>query len=123
MGDAESAGTPVQKKGVGVLQKQQQHLGRIKRTAVASFMGLIAGALSYLLAGPVDLLTGLQPQATIGLLLMIASIVLQKYIFLLIRIDYTELTGKDWFYQGFITFAFWYISWTLLLTPAVLSPA
>jgi hypothetical protein len=123
MGDAESAGTPVRKKGVGTAQKQQEHIGRIKRTAVASFMGLIAGALSYLLAGPIDPVSGLQPQATIGLLLMIASIVLQKYIFLLIRIDHTELTSKDWFYQGFMTFAFWFISWTLLLTPVVLSSA
>jgi len=123
MGDAESAGTPVRKKGVGIVQKQQEHIGRIKRTAVASFMGLIAGSLSYLFAGPIDPITGLQPQATLGLLLMVASIVLQKYIFLLMRIDHTELTGKDWFYQGFMTFAFWFISWTLLLTPAVLPSA
>jgi hypothetical protein len=31
-----------------------------------------------------------------------------------------ELTGKDWFYQSFMTFALWFITWTILLTTTVL---
>jgi hypothetical protein len=27
-----------------------------------------------------------------------------------------NLGTKDWFYQGFMTFAFWFMTWTLLLT-------
>jgi hypothetical protein len=28
----------------------------------------------------------------------------------------TKLGGKDWLYQGFMTFAFWFMTWTILLT-------
>jgi PKD repeat protein len=30
--------------------------------------------------------------------------------------DTGKLGGKDWFYQGFMTFAFWLMTWTILLT-------
>jgi hypothetical protein len=30
--------------------------------------------------------------------------------------DTTKLGAKDWFYQGFMTFAFWFMSWTILLS-------
>ena len=44
------------------------------------------------------------------------GIVVQKHIFILIGMDTSRLGGKDWFYQGFMTFAFWFMTWTLLLT-------
>ena len=47
---------------------------------------------------------------------MIACILMQKHIFMLLRIDYTTLQKKDWFYQGFMTFGFWLITWTMLLS-------
>jgi hypothetical protein len=103
-------------------EKQAEHMRRIQRTAVASFMGILVGVLSYILSGTPDLVTGLQPRASLGILLLIVGIVFQKYIFLLLRIDQTALKAKDWFYQSFMTFAFWYISWAILLTPLVLSP-
>jgi hypothetical protein len=32
------------------------------------------------------------------------------------RLGPASLGKKDWFYQGFMTFAFWFITWTLLLS-------
>ena len=52
---------------------------------------------------------------------MLASIIIQKHIFMLIRIDTSRLEKKDWFYQGFITFAFWYVTWTILLSETTIS--
>jgi hypothetical protein len=47
---------------------------------------------------------------------MIAGIVVQRHIFMLLRLDSDKMGFKNWFYQGFMTFAFWFITWTLLLT-------
>lgn len=94
--------------GIARSEKQAEHIGKIQRTAVASLMGIIAGVLSFQMStGP--------STASIGILFLLAGIVFQKYIFIVLRIT-TTLTAKDWFYQGFMTLAFWYISWTLLLT-------
>jgi hypothetical protein len=99
-------------------EKRAEHISRVQRTAVASFAGIITGVLSFRLTGTPDPATLLQPDPILGILLLLAGIVFQKYVFMALRIDTTALGAKDWFYQGFMTFAFWYISWALLLTPA-----
>jgi hypothetical protein len=101
-------------------EKQVEHRDRIKRTLTACFMGILAGGLSFYLSGAPDPVSGLQANAIIGLLLLAAGVVFQKYVFVLLRIDYMELTGKDWFYQSFMTFALWFMTWTILLTTTVL---
>ncbi len=101
-------------------EKQMEHRKRIKRTLVACAMGILVGGLSFYLSGDVNPVTGLQPNAPIGIILLLAGIVFQKQVFMLLKIDYMEITGKDWFYQGFMTFALWFITWTLMLTSNVL---
>ncbi|MHC1626935.1 MAG: EMC6-like membrane protein [Methanoculleaceae archaeon] len=94
---------------------------RILRTMVACAMGILTGVISFLLCGEIDPLTGSQPKAPFGILFLAAGIVFQKHIFLLLGIDISSLGGKDWFYQGFMTFALWFVSWTILLSSATLS--
>lgn len=101
-------------------EKQVEHRDRIKRTLTACFMGILAGGLSFYLSGAPDPVSGLQANAIIGLLLLAAGVVFQKYVFVFLRIDYMELTGKDWFYQSFMTFALWFMTWTILLTTTLL---
>nr|WP_321352239.1 hypothetical protein [uncultured Methanoregula sp.] len=95
--------------------KQAEHIARIKRTLIASFLGIITGALSYYIGG-VPNTAGIQNDGLLGLMLMLAGIVIQKHIFILSGMDTSKLGGKDWFYQGFMTFAFWFMTWTILLT-------
>jgi len=83
-------------------------------------MGILVGGLSFYLSGTPDPVSGLQANAIIGLLFLAAGVVFQKYVFMLLGIDYMELTGKDWFYQSFMTFALWFMTWTILLTTTVL---
>lgn len=90
-------------------QKRKEHNERIYRTGIASIMGIIAGVLSFLLVQS-------ETQGVIGLLLLLGAMVFQKHIFMLVKIDVSGLGGKDWFYQSFMAFAFWFISWTILLT-------
>ncbi|HDR73158.1 MAG TPA: hypothetical protein ENN85_04520 [Methanoculleus sp.] len=109
----ESAGTPAQ------VDKRAAHNERIIRTAIACMMGILAGIASFIFAGQVDPATGSQPNAIIGGLILLAGIVFQRHIFMIAKIDYTALGGKDWFYQAFMTFSLWFISWTLLLTSTI----
>jgi len=107
---------PVQtKKAKTKADKQAEHIERIKRTLIASLLGMLAGGLSYYLGGVPDA-AGLQADGFLGFMFMLAFIVLQKHIFMLMGMDTTKLGSKDWFYQGFMTFAFWFITWTILLT-------
>ena len=108
--------TPVQSKKLKTrADKQAEHIGRIKRTLIASIMGILAGLLSYYLGGSPNA-AGIQNDGFLGFMFMLAFIVLQKHIFMLMGMDTSKLGGKDWFYQGFMTFAFWFITWTIFLT-------
>jgi hypothetical protein len=95
--------------------KQAEHIARIKRTLVASLIGIVTGALSFSLGGIPDA-AGLQKDGFLGFMLMLAGIVIQKHTFILMGMDTGRLGAKDWFYQGFLTFAFWVMAWTILLT-------
>jgi heme/copper-type cytochrome/quinol oxidase subunit 4 len=95
--------------------KQAEHISRIKRTLVASLLGILTGILSYL-SGGIPTATGLQANGFLAFMLMLAGIVVQKHIFIFLGMDTSKLGAKDWFYQGFMTFAFWFMTWTILLT-------
>lgn len=104
---------------LSVSEKNTEQDEKIQRTLIACVMGLIAGVLSFYLTG--DPATGLQPLALLGIFILLAGIVLQKHIFMVMHLDYTNLGTKDWFYQGFMTFALWFISWTVLLSTTLLT--
>ncbi|HVN74399.1 MAG TPA: hypothetical protein VMT44_07400 [Methanoregula sp.] len=95
--------------------KQADHINRIKRTLSACLIGIGAGILSYI-SGGIPNTAGLQGNGLLAFMIMLAGIVIQRHIFLLLRMDTEKLGAKDWLYQGFMTFAFWYMSWTILLT-------
>jgi len=95
--------------------KQAEHIIRIKRTLIACLLGLGTGILSYIAGGTPDA-AGLQNDGLLGFMLMLTGIIVQKHIFLLTGLSSTKLGMKDWFYQGFMTFAFWFMSWAILLT-------
>jgi hypothetical protein len=96
--------------------KQTEHVGRIKRTLLASMIGIFVGVLSYYIN-----ISFSKDAGYLGLMLMLAGVVIQKHVFILMGMDTAKLGAKDWFYQGFMTFAFWFMTWTILLTS--LAPA
>jgi NAD-dependent dihydropyrimidine dehydrogenase PreA subunit len=102
-------------------RKTAEHAERNIRTAIACFLGIIAGIASYFLAGTPSAADGTQPSPLIGILILMVFIVMQKTVFLLIRIDITKLGKKDWFYQAFMTFALWYLTWTIILSTSLLA--
>jgi uncharacterized membrane protein YgaE (UPF0421/DUF939 family) len=96
-------------------EKKKEHIGRIQRTLVACFLGIITGAISYLVVPPGHV-QGFQSYTMLALMIMLAGVVVQRHIFVLMRMTSFRMGAKDWLYQGFMTFALWFITWTLLLT-------
>ncbi len=103
--------TSLSRKKKTKLEKQAEHIIRIKKTLVACIAGIFVGILSYYLQVTIKNDIGL-----LAFMLMLAGVVLQRHIFVLMHIDSSKLGAKDWLYQGFMTFAFWFMSWTLLLS-------
>lgn len=120
MSPAASAEKPVPKKAKTKEDKQAEHIARIKRTLAASLIGIATGALSFYLGG-IPNAAGIQNDGFLGIMLMLAGIVVQKHLFILLGMDTGKLGTKDWFYQGFLTFAFWFMAWTILLTSVPLA--
>ena len=96
------------------LEKQAEHIDRIKKTLIACLLGIFVGILSYYLQVTVKNDIGL-----LAFMLMLAGVVVQRHVFMLMHIDTSKLGAKDWIYQGFMTFAFWFMTWTLLLSVMV----
>ncbi len=105
----------IKKKKLTPLEKQEQHIQRIKRTATACFMGIVTGVISFLVVPP-DQIKGISNYMLLAIFIMLAGVVAQRHLFVLLKINSPKLGNKDWFYQGFMTFAFWFISWSLLLS-------
>ena len=103
--------TALSKKKKTKLEKQAEHIVRIKKTLVACIAGILVGALSWYLQVTVKSDIGL-----LAFMLMLAGVVLQRHIFILLKIDSSKMGAKDWIYQGFMTFAFWVMTWTILLS-------
>ncbi len=83
--------------------KRATHVEGIKKTLLASLLGITGGVLSSLV-----------PQSY-GILIFIVVFYIQRPILPRLRIDVKEYQLKDWFYTAFMTFAFWFVCWTILL--------
>lgn len=114
-GESEKEQPVLTKKEKTRVEKQAEHIERIKRTLTACLLGMFTGVLSYVSGGTPNA-QGLQDNGLLALMLMLAGIVMQKHIFMLMGMDTSKLGAKDWFYQGFMTFALWFMTWTILLT-------
>ena len=90
-------------------QKILQHVQGIKKTIMASLFGIVGGIISYYL-------NIVNYGIIVGVLILIILIYLQRQALPAIGIDIKEFRFTDWFYLGFMTFAFWFVSWTILLS-------
>ncbi len=85
-----------------------KHVRSIKMSLLPAIMGCLAGFLSssYVLS---------IPHQPIAFVILALAIYAQKYTLPLLGIDSSKFAAKDWFYLGFMTFAFWYVSWTIIV--------
>lgn len=84
------------------------HLRGIKMSLVPAVFGVIAGFLSstYVLS---------IPHQSFSFLILALAIYAQKFIYPLLGLNSGKFDMKAWFYVGFLTFAFWYLSWTIIV--------
>jgi cation transport ATPase len=85
-------------------EKQAKHVEGIKKTLLSALLGIAGGVLSYY-APPY------------GILILLVVVYAQRLALPRIRIDTKEYRFTDWFFLVFMTFAFWFVSWTILLNP------
>ncbi|MDI6888205.1 MAG: hypothetical protein QMC78_00710 [Methanocellales archaeon] len=95
-------------------ERKKEYVDGIKKTIIPGIFGIIGGFISFYLAG--NGIGGVQPRAGFGLIILVFVIFIQKYVFPLVSVRAEELGAKDWLYIGFMTLAFWFVSWTFLLT-------
>lgn len=99
------------------VETPEDYIRRLQRTMIAVTAGLVAGVICFA--------TDLSAGATLGgrtflfpILVLIASIMIQKHIFRMMKMDTNRLEKKDWIFQSFMTFSFWFVTWTILLSGA-----
>jgi hypothetical protein len=84
------------------------HIRGITVTTLASVVGILAAVASTAIAsGPKD---------NVGLYLLVGAIIVQLPVLRLLGIEVNDFSTKDYLYIGFMTFAMWFIAYSVLLT-------
>jgi hypothetical protein len=98
------------------------YTGRIIRTIIAVLAGFFAGLICFISEG-MAVQSGGSRTVLFPILILIAAIIIQKHVFMILRLNPSRLEKKDWFYQGFMTFSFWFVTWTILLSGTAVAAA
>jgi hypothetical protein len=85
--------------------RQVKHVEGIKKTILSSLLGIIGGVASFYLSA-------------YSLFILIVIVYSQRVILPRIGVDAKEFRATDWFFLVFMTVAFWFVTWTILLNPA-----
>jgi hypothetical protein len=104
------------------VSETDEYTGRVIRTIIAVLAGFLAGLVCFVTEGAAAQ-SGGSRSALFPILILIAAIIIQKHIFMLLRLNPSALEKKDWFYQGFMTFSFWFVTWTILLSGTAIETA
>ena len=90
------------------VDRRAAHIRGLTVTSLAAFAGIVAGLLSSAVAGSAT--------DRVGLYILVGFIVVQFGILQVLGVDVSEFSTKDYLYIAFMTFALWFVSWTVLLT-------
>lgn len=109
--EKKDASRKAEKKGVAKTDEKQEpdrqvkHVEGIKKTALSSILGITGGVASFYLPA-------------YSFFILVVIVYSQRIILPRIGIDAKEYRATDWFFLAFMTVAFWFVSWTVLLNPA-----
>ena len=92
-------------------ERRVAHIQGIIKTAVAAFLGMIAGLGAFLQFGAGTETKWYAVLVIVGVLAYYA----QRFIYPAININTKEFGPKDWFYVEFIVIDFCLVTWVLLL--------
>jgi hypothetical protein len=90
------------------VDRRASHIRSVTVTSLAAVAGVLAAVASSALAsGPND---------PLGLYVLAGFIVVQFPILRVAGIDVAEFSPKDYLFVAFMSFALWFVCWTVLLT-------
>ncbi|MFW6436431.1 MAG: hypothetical protein ACOCYZ_02225 [Halococcoides sp.] len=89
----------------------EAHVRGVSVTTVATLSGLAGGIVADLVA------TG--PKDPTGVATLFAAILVQVPILRVMGYQVETFDTKDYLYIGFMTFALWFLSWSILLTASL----
>lgn len=92
------------------------HLRSVSVTALTAVLGIAGAFISLAAAGNVPPVEAATNQIT---LYVLAATILVQFPLLKLSSIVDEFSGKDVFFVVFMTFSFWFISLTILLTAGV----
>jgi len=87
------------------------HRRSVTITAIASLGGVIAGVGSFFAASTAT--------DTVAVLILVVALLAEQGLMKLLGIDVEEFSAKDNLYVVFETFAFWFITWGVLLSTGI----
>jgi len=95
-------------------KKEQTHTERriegIKKTVIPSLIGMVFGTVLGAIVGDGESLNFIELFILVAILTYV-----QKFIFPYVGVSPSDFETKDWFYVGFMTFAFILVSWTMYI--------
>jgi cation transport ATPase len=94
--------SPAKAKETQEQERRTKHVEGIKKTLLSSLLGIVGGVFSYYLPA-------------YGILILLVVVYAQRLVLPRVKIDTKEFRFTDWFFLVFMTFAFWFVSWTILL--------
>lgn len=92
--------------------RRASHIRGLTVTTIAALAGIAAGLVSAAVVGSTAAVAG----SNTALFIMGAFVLVQFGILRLIGVDVSDFSTKDYLYVAFMTFALWFVSWTILLT-------
>jgi len=90
------------------VDRRAAHIRSLKVTAVASIGGVAAGVVTPLVA------TSATDQ--LGLAVFLGAVLVEQVVMRLLGVEVEDFSTKDHLYVAFMTFALWFITWTIILT-------
>ena len=94
------------------VDEMSSHMRGLTVTTLAAVAGLAAGVAS-------DVVTGGDPTSRVAIGVLVATVLVQFPVLHVLGIEYDGLGTKDKVFIAFMTFAFWFVSWGILLAAAL----
>jgi hypothetical protein len=94
--------------------QRQAHVLAVTRTGIAAFLGVAAAFGSWFLTQ--DMTAAAASKDQTAQLIVLGAVVVQPFLQQLLGIYKDDFGAKDFLFILFVTFAMWFVTWTIILT-------
>jgi len=101
--------------GSDTADSEDQHFHTVTRTALSAGVGVAAAFLSASLTAGAET-AAIAAQNQTAQLVVIVAIAVQPLLQRVLGVYKDDFGAKDFLFIGFMTFAFWFVTWGIMLT-------